>query len=207
MWVLSVGAGAAKTRFRKCCSDLDLSCYEATKAIFHRRNVSLGKPAIHQIIVLPLASCQTNLFSVRTQKPRCHGFKLMIFLMETAVWQVHEQVAIAAMDVRSMDLAFSLVQAVRRRFPDSARAERLTVTSHILCCDAHPLCIEAFCLPVRKALMQISNHSCLLSTGTVPDPIHCATSPFAGPSLITEPYFLEHTLQSVKRHIQLWQSQ
>ncbi|KAK9830829.1 hypothetical protein WJX74_009133 [Apatococcus lobatus] len=47
-------------------------------------------------------------------------------LSQEELWQVHEQVAVAAMDVRSMDLAFSLVQAVRKRFPDSARAERLT---------------------------------------------------------------------------------
>ncbi|KAK9863750.1 hypothetical protein WJX84_003356 [Apatococcus fuscideae] len=47
-------------------------------------------------------------------------------LPQEELWQIHEQVAVAAMDVKSMDLAFSLVQAVRKRFSDSARAERLT---------------------------------------------------------------------------------
>ena len=44
-----------------------------------------------------------------------------------AVWALHEQVAVAALDVGHATLAQQLVHSVHRRFPDSARASRLTV--------------------------------------------------------------------------------
>ena len=40
-----------------------------------------------------------------------------------------EQTAIAAMDCNSFDLAFSLTNDLRRRFPKSKRASRLAVSA------------------------------------------------------------------------------
>lgn len=45
----------------------------------------------------------------------------------SAVWDLHEQVVVAACDLGNMDLALSLVQNVHRKFPDGARASRLMV--------------------------------------------------------------------------------
>lgn len=45
----------------------------------------------------------------------------------TAVWLVYEQVAIAALDTRAMELAISLIQKIRKKFPTSSRTYRLTV--------------------------------------------------------------------------------
>lgn len=39
-----------------------------------------------------------------------------------------EQVAEAAMDVDSLDLAFSIVSAIRKKFPGAQRTQRITVT-------------------------------------------------------------------------------
>lgn len=44
-----------------------------------------------------------------------------------AVWTLHEQVAVAALDIGNSALALSLVQNVHRAFPEGARASRLTV--------------------------------------------------------------------------------
>ena len=44
-----------------------------------------------------------------------------------AVWLVYEQVAIAALDTRAKELAVSLVQKIRKKFPNSSRTYRLTV--------------------------------------------------------------------------------
>ena len=44
-----------------------------------------------------------------------------------AVWLVYEQVAIAALDTRAMELAISLIQKIRKKFPTSSRTYRLTV--------------------------------------------------------------------------------
>ena len=46
-----------------------------------------------------------------------------------AVWLVYEQVAIAALDCRAMDLAVRLVQKIRKRFPKSSRTHRLIVSA------------------------------------------------------------------------------
>ena len=44
------------------------------------------------------------------------------------VWLVYEQVAIAALDTRAMELAVPLVQRIRKKFPTSSRTYRLTVS-------------------------------------------------------------------------------
>ena len=44
-----------------------------------------------------------------------------------AVWLVHEQVAIAALDCSSLPFAASLIRAVARRFPTASRTRRLQV--------------------------------------------------------------------------------
>ncbi len=43
------------------------------------------------------------------------------------MWLVYEQVAIAALDTRAMELAISLIQKIRKKFPSSSRTYRLTV--------------------------------------------------------------------------------
>jgi hypothetical protein len=40
-----------------------------------------------------------------------------------------EQVAMAAMDTHSFDLAFGILQQIRNQFPDSVRAAKLTVSN------------------------------------------------------------------------------
>ena len=44
-----------------------------------------------------------------------------------AVWEVHEQVAVAAMETGCKELALKLVQNVHKRFPTGARGSRLMV--------------------------------------------------------------------------------
>lgn len=44
-----------------------------------------------------------------------------------AVWLVHEQVAMAALDCGALAFAVDLIKAVRKKFPDSVRAKRLQV--------------------------------------------------------------------------------
>jgi hypothetical protein len=51
----------------------------------------------------------------------------LIMLCTTAVWLVHEQVAVAAMDSASLPFAASLIKAVKRRFPTASRTRRLQV--------------------------------------------------------------------------------
>ncbi|KAL6751917.1 hypothetical protein V8C86DRAFT_3019753 [Haematococcus lacustris] len=46
-------------------------------------------------------------------------------LSEEELWLVHEQVAVAAMDIGSTDQAAALVRAIAKRFPDSNRMRRL----------------------------------------------------------------------------------
>lgn len=48
--------------------------------------------------------------------------------MDLAVWLVYEQVAIAALDCRALDLAVKLVSKIRKRFPKSSRTHRLMVS-------------------------------------------------------------------------------
>lgn len=45
------------------------------------------------------------------------------------VWEVHEQVAIAAMEAGCKELALKLVANVHKRFPGGARGSRLTVSA------------------------------------------------------------------------------
>lgn len=47
-------------------------------------------------------------------------------LTEEELWLVYEQVAIAALDTRAMELAIPLVQKIRKKFPTSSRTYRLT---------------------------------------------------------------------------------
>jgi len=42
------------------------------------------------------------------------------------LWVIMEQVAEAALDVRALDLAFTIVQEIRKKFPDTQRAQRIT---------------------------------------------------------------------------------
>lgn len=44
-----------------------------------------------------------------------------------AAWLIAEQVAVAAMDTRALELALELIKEIRRKFPDSQRSLRLTV--------------------------------------------------------------------------------
>ena len=44
-----------------------------------------------------------------------------------AVWAVHEQVCVAALDIGNSGLAYSLIKNINAKFPDSTRASRLTV--------------------------------------------------------------------------------
>lgn len=44
-----------------------------------------------------------------------------------------EQVAEAALDVKALNLAFEILQEIRERFPDTQRADRLTVCSPSHC--------------------------------------------------------------------------
>jgi len=44
-----------------------------------------------------------------------------------AVWLITEQVALAAMDTGALELAVELVKDVKKKFPSSQRAIRLTV--------------------------------------------------------------------------------
>ena len=44
-----------------------------------------------------------------------------------ADWLLHEQVAVAAMDVHAISVAHKLVTAVVNKYPKSARAARLKV--------------------------------------------------------------------------------
>lgn len=48
-----------------------------------------------------------------------------------AVWALHEQVAVAALDVGNLPLALSLVQGVHRQFPTGSRGSRLTVGGRV----------------------------------------------------------------------------
>lgn len=63
--------------------------------------------------------------------PWLHGFAALRLCqhaqMSCAVWLIYEQVAIAALDTRAMELAISLVQKIRKKFPNSTRTYRLTV--------------------------------------------------------------------------------
>lgn len=43
-------------------------------------------------------------------------------------WAIMEQVGEAAMDVKALELAFSIVNEIRQNFPNSQRAKRLTVS-------------------------------------------------------------------------------
>jgi len=52
--------------------------------------------------------------------------KLAAALTEEELWLVYEQVAIAALDTRAMELAISLIQKIRKKFPSSSRTYRLT---------------------------------------------------------------------------------
>ncbi len=51
-----------------------------------------------------------------------------------AVWDVHEQVAVAAMECGCKELALKLVKNVHKRFPEGARGSRLTVRCAAVCC-------------------------------------------------------------------------
>ena len=44
-----------------------------------------------------------------------------------AVWLLKEQVAIAALDTRALDLAADLIKDIKGRFPESERSTRLAV--------------------------------------------------------------------------------
>jgi hypothetical protein len=57
-----------------------------------------------------------------------------ITLARPAVWEVHEQVAVAAMEAGCKQLALRLVQNVHKRFPEGARASRLTVSGSPAAC-------------------------------------------------------------------------
>lgn len=52
--------------------------------------------------------------------------KLAAALPEEELWLVYEQVAVAALDTRAMELAISLIQKIRKKFPSSSRTYRLT---------------------------------------------------------------------------------
>eukprot|EP00884_Botryococcus_braunii_P012080 jgi/Botrbrau1/20873/Bobra.0135s0008.1 len=47
-------------------------------------------------------------------------------LKEEELWLIMEQVAMAALDTHSFELAFSILQEIRNQFPDSVRAAKLT---------------------------------------------------------------------------------
>lgn len=53
-------------------------------------------------------------------------------LLPPAVWEVHEQVAVAAMECGCKELALKLVKNVHTRFPEGARGSRLTVRCAVL---------------------------------------------------------------------------
>lgn len=55
-----------------------------------------------------------------------HLRQLAAALPEEELWLVYEQVAIAALDTRAMELAISLIQKIRKKFPTSSRTYRLT---------------------------------------------------------------------------------
>lgn len=57
---------------------------------------------------------------------------LIIFLC-FAVWLITEQVAVAAMDTKALQLAVELVGDIKRKFPSSQRAIRLTVRHRASC--------------------------------------------------------------------------
>ena len=50
-----------------------------------------------------------------------------------ADWLLHEQVAVAAMDVHAIPVAHNLVTAVVNKYPKSARAARLKVRLYWQC--------------------------------------------------------------------------
>ena len=47
--------------------------------------------------------------------------------MAHAVWLIMEQVAIAALDTRALDLAAEVIKEIKAKFPDSERSTRLAV--------------------------------------------------------------------------------
>lgn len=51
--------------------------------------------------------------------------------MPHAVWLIMEQVAIAALDTRALDLAAELIKDIKAKFPESERSTRLAVSSSL----------------------------------------------------------------------------
>ena len=74
--------------------------------------------------------------------PHVH-FQAVTALVGLAGLLVAEQTAIAAIDCNSVELAFSLANDLRRRFPDSQRALKITVRPGCCWRSADPTCMHA----------------------------------------------------------------
>ena len=79
-----------------------------------------------------------------------------------AVWAVYEQVAIAALDSRAVELAISLIQKIRKKFPKSSRTYRLTVSPTSVSSRAGQMSnVSAACvLAVLLQGFKQSGHTC-----------------------------------------------
>lgn len=72
------------------------------------------------------------------------------------MWDVHEQVAVAAMECGCKELALQLVKNVHKRFPEGARGSRLTVR----CAAGHGLAPQTAAAAARAAAGAAGAHIC-----------------------------------------------
>ncbi len=77
-----------------------------------------------------------------------------------AVWAVHEQVAVAALDAHALPFAASVIRAVNRRFPDSIRARRLQVGYRGVCALVCSMCVRVGVWRLRGKAIGASPTAC-----------------------------------------------
>ena len=63
-------------------------------------------------------------------KPAPVALHFTVAAMPRAVWLIMEQVAIAALDTRALDLAAELIKDIKAKFPESERSTRLAVRAY-----------------------------------------------------------------------------
>ena len=92
--------------------------------LLKRHTSTLSYEERRQLQPMPLCNCHP-------ERTICHSNSVamatkMLFCL--AVWLVKEQVAVAAMDGPNPALALQLLEQIRSQFPNSRRADRLTVS-------------------------------------------------------------------------------
>lgn len=83
------------------------------------------KPCRGSIIAAFEMPLHAHITTVHTYTYTCTQEPRYVVVANPAVWTVHEQVAVAALDSHALPFAASIIQAINRRFPESIRAKRL----------------------------------------------------------------------------------